>query len=272
VKLHYESIGQGEPLIILHGLFGSSANWRSIAARLAATEQRDTAHPGWRVILPDLRNHGDSPHASTNRYLDLVSDTLNLMDDLGLKRAHLLGHSLGGKTAMLLASRAATRIQSLTVVDIAPRNYPALHHELFATMHGLPLKKISSRRQAAEWMSTRLSNPSVRDFLLTNLTRDADGALHWRINLPALEEAYDEINAMPFLDRLYNGPTLFIRGGHSDYVRDADLGLIRKSFPKACIISLPLAHHWPHIETPDEFLSALRSFLQTRSERLPCEV
>jgi len=102
--------------------------------------------------------------------------------------------------------------------------------------------------------------------------RDSSGELHWRINLPTLEMAYDDLNAMPFLDRLYAGPALFIRGGHSDYVREADLGLIRKSFPRACVLSLPLAHHWPHIETPDAFLKALRSFLQMRHEQLPCEV
>jgi esterase len=125
--------------------------------------------------------------------------------------------------------------------------------------------------EANAWMSQRLPNPEVRDFLLTNLVRDRSGELHWRINLPTLEMAYADLNAMPFLDRLYPGSALFIRGGHSDYVRDADLGLIRKSFPQACVISLLLAHHWPHIETPDAFLKALRHFLQNQHVNLPCE-
>jgi pimeloyl-ACP methyl ester carboxylesterase len=262
VKLHYETLGRGEPLIILHGLFGSGANWRSIAQRLADT---------WQVILPDLRNHGDSPHAPTNRYQDIAGDTLALMDRLGLARAHLLGHSLGGKAAMLLASRAPERIDSLTVVDIAPRAYPPLHLELFRALHAVPLARITSRREASEAMAAHISNPAVRDFLLTNLARDGNGRFHWRLNLAGLEEAYEELNAMPFLDRLYEGPALFIRGGHSDYVRDADLGLIHQSFPRACVVSLPLAHHWPHVETPNEFLRALRDFLEARSERLPCE-
>jgi len=262
VKLHFDTLGQGEPLIILHGLFGSGANWRTIAQRLADR---------WQVILPDLRNHGDSPHASTNRYLDIAGDTLVLMDQLGLARAHLLGHSLGGKAAMLLASRAAERISSLTVVDIAPRAYPPLHLDLFRAMHAVPLARIRSRREASEAMAEYVPNPAVRDFLLTNLVRDASGGFRWRINLHTLEEAYDELNAMPFLDRLYEGPTLFIRGGHSDYVRDADLGLIHRSFPLACVVSLPLAHHWPHIETPNEFVRTLRDFLETHLERLPCE-
>ncbi|MEW5838307.1 MAG: alpha/beta fold hydrolase [Pseudomonadota bacterium] len=269
MKLHYEILGQGEPLIILHGLFGSSANWRSVASALSSPER--PGHGRWQVILPDLRNHGASPHTPAHRYLDMVSDTLGLMDALGLPRAHLLGHSLGGKAAMLMASRAPERVQSLSVVDIAPRAYAPLHLELFAVMNALPLKEMHSRPQAAEWMRSRLPNPQVREFLLTNLVRDAGGQLYWRINLPALEMAYDDLNAMPFLDRLYDGPALFIRGGHSDYVRDADLGLIRKSFPQACVCSLPLAHHWPHIEAPDDFLRALRNFLQTRCERLPCE-
>ncbi|MEF3193439.1 MAG: alpha/beta fold hydrolase [Halothiobacillaceae bacterium] len=262
VKLHFDTLGQGEPLIILHGLFGSGANWRSIAQRLVDR---------WQVILPDLRNHGDSPHASTNRYQDIAGDTLALMDRLGLARAHLLGHSLGGKAAMLLASRAAERIDSLTVVDIAPRAYPPLHLELFRAMHAVPLARITSRREASEAMAAHIPNPAVREFLLTNLVRDTSGRFGWRINLHTLEEAYDELNAMPFLDRLYEGPTLFIRGGHSDYVRDADLGLIHQSFPKACVVSLPLAHHWPHVETPNEFVRALRDFLEARLERLPCE-
>ncbi|MDD2894094.1 MAG: alpha/beta fold hydrolase [Halothiobacillaceae bacterium] len=270
LKLHYEILGRGEPLIILHGLFGSSANWRSIAAGLAPPEH--SQHGCWQVVLPDLRNHGASPHSPTHRYTDMVGDILGLMDTLKLERAHILGHSLGGKAAMLLASRAAERVQSLTVVDIAPRAYAPLHHELFAVMNALPLHSLRSRMEASAWMSRRLPNPEVRDFLLTNLVRERSGQLHWRINLPTLEMAYDDLNAMPFLDRLYAGPALFIRGGHSDYVRDADLGLIRESFPQACVISLPLAHHWPHIETPDAFLKTLRSFLQARRERLPCEI
>ena len=269
MKLHYEILGQGEPLIILHGLFGSAANWRSIASALAHPEHPQ--HRRWQVILPDLRNHGASPHTPSHHYADMVNDTLGLMDRLQLTQAHILGHSLGGKTAMLMASRAPERVQSLSVVDIAPRAYAPLHLDLFAVMNAMPLKELRSRAQAAEWMRPRLPNPQVREFLLTNLTRDADGQLHWRINLPALEMAYDDLNAMPFLDRLYNGPALFIRGGHSDYVRDADLGLIRKSFPQACVFSLPLAHHWPHIETPKAFLKTLRLFLQTQREHLPCE-
>ncbi|TQV63359.1 MAG: alpha/beta fold hydrolase [Halothiobacillaceae bacterium] len=261
MKLHYDTLGQGEPLIILHGLFGSSANWRSIAQRLADR---------WQVILPDLRNHGDSPHASTHRYMDLAGDTLALMDRLDIETAHLLGHSLGGKTAMLIASRAAERVRSLTVVDIAPRAYAPLHLELFDAMQSLPLGSLASRREASESLGMKIPNPAVRDFLLTNLMRDADGRFHWRINLPALEQAYDELNDMPFLDRLYQGPALFIRGGHSDYVRDADLGLIHQGFPKACVVSLPFAHHWPHVETPDAFLQALRDFLTAHTERLPC--
>ncbi len=269
MKLHYEILGHGEPLIILHGLFGSSANWRSIATNLA--NPNHPQHGGWQVILSDLRNHGASPHSPSHHYADMVSDTLGLMDTLKLERAHILGHSLGGKTAMLLASRAAERVQSLTVVDIAPRAYAPLHHELFYAMNSLPLHRLHSRAEASAWMSQRLPNPEVRDFLLTNLTRTPSGQLHWRINLPTLEMAYDDLNTMPFLDRLYLGPALFIRGGHSDYVRDADLGLIRKSFPQACVLSLPLAHHWPHIETPDAFLKALRSFLQNQYDNLPCE-
>ena len=269
MKLHYEILGQGEPLIILHGLFGSAANWRSMASALAKPESPQQAR--WKLILPDLRNHGASPHSPTHRYSDMVSDILKLMDDLQLERAHLLGHSMGGKVAMLMASKASGRVQSLTVVDIAPRDYAPLHLDLFAAMHAMPLKSIHSRAQAAEWLKSRLPNPHVREFLLTNLSRDASGHLHWRINLSALEMAYDDLNAMPFLDRLYQGPALFIRGGHSDYVRDADLGLIRRSFPQSCIHSLPLAHHWPHIETPGAFLHALRLFLQTRLDHLPCE-
>lgn len=261
MKLYYETLGRGEPLLILHGLFGSGANWRSIAQRLADR---------WQVILPDLRNHGHSPHAPTMRYQDIAGDILALMDELGLAQAHLLGHSLGGKAAMLIASRSAERVQSLTVVDIAPRAYPPLHLDLFRAMHAVPLERIHARRQADAIMQEYIPNPAVREFLLTNLVRDAQGRFRWRIPLETLEQAYDELNAMPFLDRLYQGPSLFIRGGHSQYVRDADLGLIRQGFPNACVVSLPLAQHWPHIETPNEFLRVLRDFLAGRYERLPC--
>ncbi len=251
---------------MLHGLFGSAANWRSIASSLVQTERGR-----WQVILPDLRNHGASPHTPSHHYGEMMADVLSLMDQRGIERAHILGHSMGGKVAMLMASRAAERVASLIVVDIAPREYAPLHLDLLSAMQAMPLHALTTRVDASRWLETRIAHPLVREFLLTNLVRDADGRLHWRINLPTLDMAYHDLNAMPFLDRLYDGAALFIRGGHSDYVRDADLPLIRQSFPQACVVSLPLAHHWPHIEAPKAFLAALQAFLLKQSQHLPCE-
>ena len=259
LNLNYQKMGEGEPLIIAHGLFGSSLNWRSVANKLARH---------FCVINVDQRNHGDSPHAPEHNYAVMAEDLRDLMDHLGLEQAHILGHSMGGKTGMVFASRWPERLKSLMVVDIAPRTYPPLHENIFEALLAVDFSKVSNRQEVDEALAEYVEEPEVRQFLLTNLTR-RHGRLDWKLNVRTLYANYDALNAMPDLENPYDGPALFIRGGNSDYVRESDEAVIRDCCANACIKTFPNVQHWPHIEAPVAFLRAVIDFgLDPRA--VPC--
>lgn len=252
MDLNYEEYGGGVPVIIMHGLFGSLANWRGVGRALSDT---------YRVVNVDLRNHGHSPHAAGLSYGDMADDILRLMDKLGIERARLMGHSLGGKLAMVLADRDPERVTRLVVVDIAPKRYPPWHQDVFNALNAVDLEKIQSREEARHAMAAHVFSPEVRAFLAANLEFDrGSGRWHWRFNLPELERAYPETSEMPKLNGFYCGPALFIRGAQSAYIETSDRVIIQRDFPGSCIATLPQAKHWPHIEDPEGFLSAVRRF------------
>jgi len=252
--LHYQRLGQGQPLLILHGLFGSGRNWHSIARKL----EQD-----FLVFTIDLRNHGGSPHRPGMDYLDMAADVLALMDSLDLTTASILGHSMGGKVAMSLALSRPERISRLIVVDIAPVNYPHDFRAIFAAMTSLPLRRLESRQQAEQHLLARLKDPVLSAFLLQNLQR-TDQSYHWRLNLPALEQAMATISGFPevLLKQHYEGPALFIAGGKSRHIRPQYRPLIETLFPQARSVALSAAGHWPHTEQPQAFMDALTDFLQ----------
>lgn len=250
ISLNFEESGGGLPVIIMHGLFGSLANWRGVARSLADT---------YRVINLDLRNHGRSPWAAGLSYTDMADDVLHLMDRLGLERAKLIGHSLGGKLAMVLADRAPERFTRMVVVDIAPKVYPAWHQDVFAALRSVDLAAIDSRETARSQMARHLFDPDVRAFLTANLSHEA-GAWRWRFNLNELERAYPETSQMPDLQGFFCGPALFVRGAGSAYIEPADFPLMASHFPGSCLCTLPYAKHWPHVEAPQQFLQAVRQF------------
>jgi esterase len=241
------------PVVLLHGLFGSSANWHGIARRLAQ---------GRRVLAPDLRNHGRSPHHPRMTYPAMASDLLALLDRQGISEAALVGHSMGGKAAMWLALEAPHRVQALAVADIAPVAYPARFGGLIQTLADLDLDGLADRREADARLASSLPDAALRGYLLQGLAREG-GRWHWRTNLTALRSGMKDILGFPDPDgRQYAGPTLFLYGTESDYLTGAHLSVIRRLFPLARLRPLPGAGHWLYAEQPETFLAALRGFLK----------
>lgn len=246
--LFHRDLGGGghPPLVILHGLLGSSRNWQTAGADLAQK---------FHVFALDLRNHGRSPQATEMTYDAMADDLLAWLDIQALPRVMLMGHSLGGKTAMRLACRHPERVARLIVVDIAPKNYPSSAHDAeFAAMNELDLAGLGSRAGAEQKFEAHVSDWAMRKFLATNLELGADGRWRWLINLPVLTKALPELekNSLKPSDR-YDGPALFVSGGKSRYVQASDHETIRRHFPLARIEIIAQSGHNPHMETREQF-------------------
>ena len=245
------------PLVLLHGLLGSSRNWQSAGAELAA------AAGGRNVWALDLRNHGRSPWHATTSYAAMAADVLAWLDRMGFARVDLMGHSMGGKVAMLLACRHPERVGRLVVVDIAPRAYLSHGHRAeFAAMNELRLEGLRSRGEAEMKFEGRVPDWGMRKFLTTNLERGEDGVWRWTVNLPVLTSALPELEGDPLAptDR-HEGPTLFLRGGRSRYVTEEDRTKLGVHFPAARLETILAAGHNPHMETRAEFCAAVSAFL-----------
>jgi pimeloyl-ACP methyl ester carboxylesterase len=249
IRLAYDEVGAGPPLIILHGLFGSARNWQSPARRLARH---------YRVICVDQRNHGRSPHTTRFDYADMATDLGGLMDELGLPTASLIGHSMGGKTAMSFALAHPERVTRLVVVDIAPVAYVDVHSPVVAALRALPVSKYSRRQQAEEALAATVTEPDIRSFLLQNLVFGPEGG-SWRLNLAAIAESVPAlVAALPgCASATFNGPAHVIRGALSDRVSDEYLTEFRRCFPALEVHTVDAAGHWPHAENPAGFLRAL---------------
>jgi esterase len=250
MQLHYQSLGQGQPLILLHGLFGSADNWGSIAKHFADTHQ---------VICVDMRNHGRSPHHDSQNYSDMAEDLIELCDALNLDNIDLLGHSLGGKVAMQFATQYPERMDKLIVVDIAIRAYADAQTHLIEAMMAVDLTTMPNRSAVDQALTSTIPNTRVRQFLLMNLVK-IDGLLQWRINLPALKANYPLIRQAICESAHYDKPCLFIRGERSDYIGDDDLTHIKTHFSQAQFASLPTGH-WVHAEQPQAFIELVAQFL-----------
>lgn len=251
MKLYYQIVGTGQPLVILHGLFGSSDNWRAIAKELATQAQ---------VITVDLRNHGRSPHSSQQTYALMVEDLVELFDRLKLDKVDIIGHSMGGKVAMAFSERYPQWLRRLVVVDIAPREYHDEHSAIFRVLLALDLSLYTSRNEVDDALKIALPNKTVRQFLLMNLAINGE-QLSWRINLQALYENYSQLLVAVCEDETIMIPSCFIRGGQSDYIRDEDEDLIRTCFPYAELATIEQAGHWVHAAAPQQFLTKITEFL-----------
>ena len=242
--------GAGTPLVVLHGLLGSSRNWQSAGAALAER--------GRRVLAPDLRNHGASPWGDDCSYAALACDVVALLDRLALGPAHLIGHSMGGKAAMRLAMDRPDLVARLTVVDIAPRAYADRVRVEFAAMNALDLSAVTSRKDAEARLAAQVPEWGMRQFILTNLGQDAEGRWRWTVNREALTRALPDILGNPLAPgEAWEGPARFVRGGKSNYIRDEDLAAIRAHFPRADVVTLPDSGHNPHFDARAGFVDAV---------------
>jgi pimeloyl-ACP methyl ester carboxylesterase len=251
--LFLREYGAGEPLCVLHGLLGSGANWVSLARELAADR---------RVLVPDQRHHGRSPHLPGLTYADLAADLAALLDHLALPAADLLGHSMGGKVAMTLALTQPHRVRRLIVVDIAPVDYPPKYGDVLDALAGLDLPRLATREAADAALAATFTDPAFRQFLLMNLRRTGPH-LAWGIDLAAIRAALPALLAFPLPAgaQPYPGPALWVTGERSAYVLPEHLPTIRRWFPGATQVELSTGH-WVQAEQPQQFLAAVTRWLR----------
>jgi len=246
----------GKPLIIVHGLFGSTVNWQSIGLQLSQQ---------WSVIALDLRNHGDSPHHPDFSYATLVEDLNAFMAQEQIEKAILMGHSLGGKIVMSFADRFPQKAERLIIVDIAPKPYPASHRDLLQAMIDLDLSRIRSRKEALDAMAPAVPSLAIRHFLLKSLKRGSDGRYRWQINLDAIDHHLNALSQGPSLKNPYPNPTLFISGSESGYITAEDAEPIYRLFPNARIVTIDGTGHWLHADAQAQTVETIRAFLQSPS-------
>ncbi|PJJ48696.1 alpha/beta fold hydrolase [Hymenobacter chitinivorans] len=256
MQLHFRELGAGNPLVILHGLFGTSDNWQTLAKRWAETH---------RVIVVDLRNHGRSPQTAEHSYELMSQDVLELFDLLQLQHVTLMGHSMGGKVAMRFALDHPARLDKLIVLDIAPRLSDMRHQDdILAGLHAVNLATIESRQQADEALAQHIPQLGVRQFLLKNLYRREDNSFAWRPNLAALTANMPAIGAEITGPTPFVKPALFVRGGKSDYVSTEDkLYAIPALFPNSQVETVVDAGHWLHAEKPEEIYALVEAFAKS---------
>lgn len=253
MKLNYKIIGSGEPVIILHGLFGMLDNWLTIAKNIQDQYQ---------CILVDLRNHGKSPHDDEMNYQIMAEDVEELMHDLNIKEAALIGHSMGGKVAMQLALSFPEAVTKLIVVDISPRQYPRHHDDVIKAIQSIDPGKIKHRSDAETSFRKHLGNDDATvQFLLKNLGRHIEGGFEWKANMPALIANYDILMQSIQSDSTFDKRTLFIRGETSNSIREEDWDQTRSFFPNAVLITIPGAGHWVHADAPKAITEAILTFL-----------
>ncbi|MBU2097464.1 MAG: alpha/beta fold hydrolase [Gammaproteobacteria bacterium] len=257
MKLNFKQYSSvGEPLLILHGLFGSLQNWAWHCKKFADY---------FAVIALDMRNHGASPHDDSMDYPLMAKDVLEFMDDHDIASAHVLGHSMGGKVAMQLALIAPERIKRLVIADVAPVQYGGErgeHDEIFEGLCAIDLAALGSRADADTQLAAHVSDEVVRQFLLSNLVRGDSGGFRWRINLPVLKACYPKLREAPVADKPYTGDVLFLRGDLSDYILPSHRDEVLRHFPKAKVKTITQTGHWLHAEKPETFNRLVTDFLR----------
>jgi len=253
VELAYTSYGEGPPVIILHGLFGSGRNWHACAKRLAGR---------YRVVALDLRNHGRSPWADEMTYSHMIDDIRSFLESQDIGSAAILGHSMGGKVAMLFSLLYSHLVDALIVVDIAPARYAHSYAPYIDALKRLDLTGPPSRAELEMQLLDDIPDEATRKFLLQNLV-SRNGRFTWRVNLDAIRNHMKDLTSFPELDDLpFDGPSLFVRGDGSDYLLPAHEEQIRLNFPLAEIAVIENAGHRVHVDQPDRFLNRVETFLQ----------
>ena len=251
MNLFYREVGEGSPIVILHGLFGSSDNWLSIAKVLGEEHK---------VYTIDQRNHGQSPHDDQFDYQVMAEDIKDFLLQHDINNPIIIGHSMGGKVAMQFAVDNPEMLERLVVVDIAPKSYSVHHDEILEGLCSLRLSEIRSRGEADQKLAAYVSEIGIRQFLLKNLARTSDG-FAWKINLPVIKDNIETIGEGLPEGTLFDKPTLFVNGRNSNYIKEDDAALIFKHFPNATLQTIENAGHWVHAEQPKEFLEIVKAFV-----------
>jgi esterase len=268
MQLSIQKFGSGHPIIILHGLYGCGDNWRTIGKALSGIGE---------VILVDQRNHGASPHSDEMNYKVLALDLKELMDSLEIRKAVIIGHSMGGKAAMWFATENSGRVSRLIIADISPRSYlkdsgpsnhQEQHDEILEALAGIDLLNMASIGAVDKLLEMALPGKRLRQFLLKNLQKNAQGQFEWKINIPSIRKNLGYLADGLDLDKLNgtefkNFPILFIKGEKSPYILEPDIDLIRRLFPLAQITTIKNAGHWLHAEEPEVFINSVKKFLLT---------
>jgi len=252
MKLYKRILGEGKPIVILHGLFGSSDNWQTFGRKLS--EQ------GFRVILADLRNHGQSPHSDEMNFKVMAEDIKELLDDEGLPSAFLAGHSLGGKTAMKFAFMYPEMISKLVVIDIAPRAYPVHHQGIIESLQKVDTNSLKTRAEAESQLAIGIEDSSTQQFLLKNLYRKEKDLFAWRFNLDAIKKQIENVGEATYPSSPFDKPTLFIRGEKSIYINYDDEREIYDHFLNVVVKAAPTSGHWVHADNPEWLLGEFLNF------------
>jgi esterase len=267
MELAFRKLGQGPPMIILHGLYGSSDNWFTIGKAFASK---------FEVFLIDQRNHGASPHTKEHNYIVLRNDLYGFMEKHGIEKAVIIGHSMGGKAAMYFAVAWPEKVQSLIVVDISPGSYKSLttpapqstdHMNIITSMLGVDFSKVKDRADINRILSETLTSERTRNFLLKNVMKDTDGGYKWKLNIQTLHDQLpqilDGLDPKPFVNG--NGitgfPVLFVKAEKSGYIRTEDLSIIKTIFPMAEVVTIQGADHWVHVEQPELLIKTIEYFI-----------
>ena len=264
MKLFCRKYGDGPPLVILHGLYGSSDNWVTIAKKLGNS---------FTVYLPDQRNHGQSPHSQIHDYDSMRDDLFELAGDLNLKKFFLAGHSMGGKTAISFALKWPEMLNGLLIADISPftnetgrQSIYVQHFTILNAILSFDLDKISTRREAGNVLLEKIPSEKVRELILKNLQRTTDNNFAWKLNAQSILKNLDKImegveRQTDYSQQIIGFPVIFLKGGDSDYIPAVDFRDIRNVFPAAEIIEIPGAGHWIHVDKPDEVVKNLKRLL-----------
>ena len=250
--LNHRSLGQGPPVVVLHGLFGSLDNWISVGKQLAAN---------YSVYLVDLRNHGNSFHGDEFTYTAMAGDISQLVNELKIDPISIIGHSMGGKVGMFYTVLNENFVKKLIVVDIAPRHYPVHHQRILDGLSAIDVNTITSRSQADDVLRSYVPDEGTRQFLLKNLKRNSSGSFEWKINLPVIRDQIENVGESLPESPAVQVSTLFIKGGGSDYISGEDHQDIHHRFANVKIQTIPGAGHWVHAEAPRAFLKSVNEFL-----------
>lgn len=252
--LHSRIEGEGKPLLIIHGFLGTSDNWKTLAGQYAQN--------GYQVHAIDLRNHGKSFHSDDFTYTDMVNDVVEYCDANNIAKADIIGHSMGGKVAMFLVTQHPEKVDRLVVADIGPKYYAPHHQDILAGLNAVDFSAKPTRNDVEEVLAGHITDFGTRQFLMKNLYWKEPGQLDFRFNLPVFNEKIDNIGEALPGDAVFGGPTLFLRGDRSRYIKDEDIPGIKLHFPQAEIKDIKNSGHWLHAENPQDFMAETLVFLK----------